>query len=49
MKTFFDKDKLLNLRRFQFIARNTFTHEEIISDTSDCKKVDKIIWGSAGQ
>jgi len=35
---------LTKLRRFEFVAYNVFTHQQVISNTNDLKKIDKIIW-----
>ena len=45
MRTYFSDVSLSKLKRFEFVARNEFTHKQIISNTSDLKKIDEIIWG----
>lgn len=44
MKGYFPDDDLSLLKRFEFIALNTFTHEKIKSDTYHLPAIDKIIW-----
>ncbi len=46
MKNIFPSDNLESLKRFEFIALNTFTHEKIKSDTYHPEAVDKIVWSS---
>ena len=36
---------LTKLKRFEFVAYNVFSHKQTISNTSDLKKIDEIIWG----
>jgi len=45
MKTYFKDIDLTKLERFQFVARNEFSHEQIQSDTSNLQIIDKVIWG----
>jgi len=46
MRTHFSSEiNLAELRRFEFVAYNVFSHEQVISNTSDLNKVDKILWG----
>ena len=33
---------LSELKRFEFVAKNTFSHQEIVSNTNDLKKIDII-------
>jgi len=35
---------LTKLRRFEFVAYNVFNQQQIISNTSNLKIIDKIIW-----
>lgn len=36
---------LTKLKRFQFIAYNTFSHQLVVSDTNHLKKINPIVWG----
>jgi GTPase SAR1 family protein len=44
MKNIFPTDNIESLKRFEFIALNTFNHEKVRSDTYHLEAVDKIIW-----
>jgi len=44
MKSYFSDVDLSKLQRFQFVARNEFSHEQIQSDTNNLKDLDKILW-----
>jgi hypothetical protein len=46
VKTYFENVDIANLKRFEFVARNEFTHEQVISNTSNLKVLDKILWQS---
>lgn len=46
MRNYFEEEALLQLKRFQFIALNTFSHKEIKGDTSNPKILDTILWTS---
>jgi len=45
MRNFFNDIDLSKLKRFEFVCKNTFTHKQVIGNTSRCEDVDKIIWG----
>ena len=44
VKTYFENVDIANLKRFEFVARNEFTHEQVISNTNDLRSLDKILW-----
>ena len=44
MKSIFSETDLTQLKRFEFVAKNTFNHKQIKSDTNHLQMIDDIIW-----
>jgi hypothetical protein len=46
VKTYFENVDISKLKRFEFVARNEFSHQQVISSTNNLKVLDKILWQS---
>jgi hypothetical protein len=44
VNSYFENVDISKLERFQFVARNDFTNEQIIGSTDNLKVLDKILW-----
>jgi len=46
VKTYFENVDISTLKRFEFVARNEFSHKQVIGNTNNLKVLDEILWES---